>query len=136
MANEVKAIDVRKGEVRWTFRPDALGRQGFFSSPAVTDKLVVIGSRDKNVYAIDRARGKQVWRFPTGSQVDSSPVVAGDRVVFGSLDKHLYVLDLRSGRRLQKVDLKGPISASPVVVGGRVLIGTQNGTLYCLGAKK
>jgi outer membrane protein assembly factor BamB len=135
MRNEVKAIDWKKGEVSWTFKP-ARNAQAFYSSPAVTDKLVVIGSRDKRVYAIDRKKGQRVWSFPTGDRVDSSPVISGDRVVVGSLDGCLYVLGLKSGKQIQKISLDGPVNASPVVVAGKVLVGTQKGTLYCLGAKK
>jgi outer membrane protein assembly factor BamB len=135
MRNEVKAIDWKKGDISWTFKPGR-NAQAFYSSPAVTDKVVVIGSRDKRVHAIDRKKGTSLWSFPTGDRVDSSPVIAGNRVVVGSLDSNLYVLDLSNGRLVQKIALNGPISASPVVVGGKVLIGTQKGTLYCLGVKK
>jgi outer membrane protein assembly factor BamB len=135
MRNEVKAIDWKKGEVSWTYRPGR-SAQAFYSSAAVTDRLVVIGSRDRNVHAIDRKTGKPAWAFPTGDRVDSSPVVAGSRVVVGSLDGHLYVLELASGKQLQKVKLDAPVSGSPVVQDGKVLVGTQKGTLYCLGAKK
>ncbi len=134
MRNEVKAIDWKKGDVTWTYRPQRA--QAFFASPAVTDKLVVVGSRDNRVYAIDRKTGAPAWNFKTGGRVDSSPVIVGGKVVVGSLDGKLYVLDLQSGKSLQQIALDGPIGASPVVVGGRVLIGTQKGTLYCLGAKK
>jgi outer membrane protein assembly factor BamB len=135
MRNEVKAIDWKKGATTWTFKPGR-NAQAFYSSPAVTDKYVVIGGRDRRVYAIDRKLGTQVWNFPTEAHVDSSPVIAGDRVVVGSLDKNLYVLDLATGKQLDKILLDGPISASPVVVGGKVVVGTQKGTLYCFGAKK
>ena len=134
MRNEVRAIDWKKGEVAWTYKGKR-GGQGFFSSPAVTDKYVVIGSRDKNVHCIDRKTGAGVWTFATGDRVDSSPVVVGDRVVIGSMDSNLYVLDLEKGTQVQKISLDSAITASPAIVGGLVLIGTQKGTLYCLGKK-
>jgi outer membrane protein assembly factor BamB len=134
MGNVVKAIDWKKGEVAWTFKPGR-NAQAFFSSPAATNKYIVIGSRDRRVRAIDRLKGNAVWSFPTGDKVDSSPVVAGNKVVVGSLDGNLYVLDLDTGKEIQKIALDGPISGSPVVLDGKVLIGTQKGTLYCLGAK-
>jgi len=134
MRNEVKAIDWKKGEVLWTYkaRRNALA---FFSSPAVTDRLVVIGSRDKKVHCIDRKTGAEAWTFLTGDRVDSSPVVVGNRVVVGSMDSNVYVLDLATGKQIQKIEVDGAVTASPVVVGGKVLIGTQKGTLYCLGEK-
>jgi outer membrane protein assembly factor BamB len=135
MRNEVKAINWKKGEEVWTFKPGRKA-QAFYSSAAVTDKYVVIGNRDNRVYCIDRKKGTTVWSFPTGNKVDSSPVIAGSRVVVGSLDGNLYVFDLASGKEVTKVTLDGPISAAPVVVSDKVLVGTQKGTLYCLGAKK
>ena len=135
MRNEVRAIDWKKSEIAWTYKGKR-GGQAFFSSPAVTEKVVVIGSRDKNVHCIDAKTGTAVWTFPTGDRVDSSPVIVGDRVVVGSMDSNLYVLDLAKGTQIQKITLDGAITGSPAVVGGLMLIGTQKGTLYCLGEKK
>jgi outer membrane protein assembly factor BamB len=134
MRNEVRAIDWKKGEVVWTYKGKR-GGQAFFSSPAVTEKFVVIGSRDKFVHCIDRKTGVAAWTFPTGDRVDSSPVVVGDKVVVGSMDSHVYVLDLATGTLIQKIKVDGAVTGSPAVVGGLVLIGTQKGTLYCLGKK-
>jgi outer membrane protein assembly factor BamB len=135
MTNQVVAVDLKKGEVAWTFESDK-GRQPFFASAAVTDALVVTGSRDKRVYALDRAKGTEAWSFATGGKVDSSPVVAGHRVYVGSLDGHLYVLELATGREVQRLKLDGPVTASPAIGGGCVVIGTEKGTVYCLGAGK
>jgi outer membrane protein assembly factor BamB len=135
MRNEVKAIDWKKGDVLWTYKPGRTA-QAFFSSPAVTEQYVVIGGRDNKVHCIDRKTGAAVWAFDTAGRVDSSPVIAGSRVVVGSLDGNLYVLDLASGKKVQSVQLDGPVAASPVVVDGKVLIASQKGTLYCLGAKQ
>ncbi|MFQ3594249.1 MAG: PQQ-binding-like beta-propeller repeat protein [Gemmataceae bacterium] len=133
MGNEVKAIDWKKGEVVWTYKPRR--SDGFYSSPAVNSSYVVIGSRDKRLHCLNRKTGVAEWTFLTGNKVDSSPVIVGDRVVFGSMDEHLYVLELQTGKEVQKIALDGPISASPAVVGSKVYIGTQKGSVYCLGAK-
>jgi outer membrane protein assembly factor BamB len=132
MRNEVKAIDWKKGDAVWTFTPGR-NAQAFYSSPAATNKYILIGSRDRRLHAIDRIKGTAVWSFPTGAHVDSSPVVAGKQVVLGSLDSNLYVLDLDTGKQLQRIELDGAINASPVVIDGLVLVGTRKGTLYCLG---
>lgn len=135
MRNEVRAIDWKKGVDRWTFKPGR-NAQAFFSSPAVTDRYVVVGSRDSRLYGIDAKKGDKLWAFRTGDRVDSSPIIAGTQVVVGSLDGKLYVVDLATGKEVTHVDLDGPITASPVLVGGRLLIGTQKGTLYCLGVRR
>jgi outer membrane protein assembly factor BamB len=134
MSSEVLAIDWKKGSIDWRFAADNR-RQPFYASAAVTDKLVVVASRDKHVYALDRQTGQQVWAFPTRNKVDGSPVVVDTRVVVGSLDKNLYVLDLAKGTELQKFDLGSPINASPAVAEGCLVVGTSDGAVYCLGAK-
>jgi outer membrane protein assembly factor BamB len=135
MSNQVVAVDLGKAEIAWTFEPEKR-KLPFFASVAATDKLIIAGSRDKRVYALDRATGKEVWSVPTDGKVDSSPVVAGNRVYVGSQDGRLYVLELDTGKELQRIQLDGPISASPAVAGGCLVIGTEKGTLYCFGAGK
>jgi len=132
MTNDVQAIDWKEGKVQWTFQPKKLA-QPFFASVAVTEKLVIAGSKDKKVYGLDRKSGEEVWSVTTGGRIECSPVVVGSRVYVGSLDKHLYVIDRDKGTVIQKIELDGPINGSPAVADGIVLIGTQKGTVYCFG---
>jgi outer membrane protein assembly factor BamB len=133
MANQVKAIDLVKNDVLWTYEPQRA--QPFYASAAATDKLVIVGGRDKLVHALDRVKGTLAWTFPTKGRVDSSPVVAGNRVYVGSMDGHLYVLDAAKGTEAQKLDLGRAIVAAPAVANNRLVIGTTDGSLYCLGKK-
>ena len=135
MTNQVLGVDWKKPSLDWKFEPEDRA-QPFYSSAAVTEKLVIVGSRDRMVHALDRKTGKEEWNFPTGGTVDSSPVVVGGRVYFGSADGRLYVLDAAKGTLIQKINLGGPISASPAVSDGRLVIGTEKNVVYCLGAKK
>ncbi len=80
-ANQAVAFDVVGGKVAWTYEDRALP---FFSAPAVNDRLVLIGSRDKHLHAIERQTGKPAWKFRTGGRVEGSPIVFEDGVVFGS----------------------------------------------------
>ncbi|MBY0523506.1 MAG: PQQ-binding-like beta-propeller repeat protein [Gemmataceae bacterium] len=135
MGNQVLAIEWKKPEIVWKYEAPRRAN-AFFASAAVTDSLVVVGSRDKRVHAIDRKKGTGVWSFPTEGKVDSSPVIAGQRVFFGSADNHFYELNLAKGTQVLKLDLGAPILASPAVGGGCLVIGTEKGVVYCLGAKK
>jgi outer membrane protein assembly factor BamB len=130
----VQAVNWKKAEVQWIFEPKRSAE--FLSSPAVTDRLVVVGSKDRRVYALDRKKGEPVWEFAAGKRVDASPVVAGDRVYVGALDGNLYVLDLAKGKELRKFELGRSILASPAVGEGCLVIGTTDGMLYCLGKKE
>jgi outer membrane protein assembly factor BamB len=140
MTNQVIAIDWKKAEVLWRFEV-ARRQKPFYASTAVTDAVVIAGSRDRHVYAIDRRTGKEIWSFATHGQVDSSPVIVGQRIFAGSLDGNCYVLDLATGRELKRFDLGGGeavnkgITASPAVGEGFLVIGTNDGTVHCLGGK-
>src|SRR5262249_48639876 len=48
MTNEVLGIDWQKAEVVWRYEA-AQRKQPFYASAAVTDKLVVVGGRDRRV---------------------------------------------------------------------------------------
>ena len=103
----------------------------------MTDKLVIVGGRDKFVHAIDRMTGKGVWTFPTRAKVDSSPVVVGNRVFVGSNDGNLYELNLTDGKERWKFNAGKPISAAPAVGEGVLVIGSESrdGKVYCFGKK-
>lgn len=136
MANQLVAVDLGGAKKAWEFEPKRRG-QPFYASAAVAGKLVVTGSRDRKVYALDRATGQEVWNFATEGAVDASPVVSGGRVYVGALSStgEFYVLDLATGKQLQQLTLDSAASGSPAVSGGRLFVGTEKGTVYCFGAK-
>jgi outer membrane protein assembly factor BamB len=135
MTNQFDAIDWKQGRLDWTFQADERP-QPFYASAAVTDRLVLAGSRDRRLHALERKTGKEAWSFATEGKVDASPVVAGKRVFAPSLDGNLYILDLDAGNKLDKITLDGPIQGSPAIAGDRLILGTTKGTVYCFGAKK
>ena len=128
-ANQTVAFDVAAGKQLWTYEDRALP---FFSSPAVNDRLVLIGSRDKHLHAIDRLKGEVVWKFPTGGRVESSPIVFTDAVVFGSSDGRLYAARLADGSELWRLELGEPLVASPAFGERLLVIGGEKGTVFAL----
>jgi outer membrane protein assembly factor BamB len=126
------------------------------SSPVMQGEVVFFGSDDGNVYAVDAASGRQLWKHATRGPVAASPAVEGDTVYVGSYDGHFYALNARTGalrwkfatggeRRFEAKGLHGwqPASqtffdpfdvflSSPVVVGGAVYFGSGDGNLYAL----
>jgi outer membrane protein assembly factor BamB len=136
MTNLVVGIDWKNLKKVWEFEPKRRS-QPFYASAALSDKLVVAASRDKKVYALDRATGRERWNFVTEGIVDASPVVAGGRVYVGSLSStgEFYVLDLASGKQVQLITLDGAVTGSAAVGPDCVVVGTERGTVYCLGKK-
>jgi outer membrane protein assembly factor BamB len=136
VSNQVVSVDWKTMKKVWSF--EAPKRQmPFYSSAAVVNGLVIAGSRDKKIYAINAKTGTEVWNFVTDGQVDASPVVIGDRVYIGCLsnDGNFYVLDLKTGKKLQELNLDSAVTGSVGVGPDCLLVGTDKGTLYCLGKK-
>ena len=136
VTNQVVGADLKSLKPVWAFEA-AKRQQPFYSSPAVAAGLVVAGSRDNKVYAIDAKTGAEKWSFLTKGQVDASPVIVGDRVYVGCLsdEGNFYVLELKSGKLIQELVLDAPVTGSVAVGGDCILVGTDRGTLYCLGKK-
>jgi outer membrane protein assembly factor BamB len=131
---EVLAFDLKAKKQQWMFTPKVKAQE-FRSSAAVTDSLVVVGSRDKKVYALNRSDGSPKWTFVTEGMVDASPVVIGERVYIGcgSLPGEFFVLDLNTGKKIQAITLDGAISGSVGVGPDCILVGTEKGSVYCFG---
>jgi outer membrane protein assembly factor BamB len=75
---------------KWAFQTD----NTIYSSPAVVNGIVYIGSYDGSVYALDAVTGSKKWAFQTGSTVFSSPAVVNGVVYIGFGDKNVYAFSL------------------------------------------
>ena len=128
-ANETVAFDVVGGKVAWTYEDRALP---FFSSPAINDGLVLIGSRDKSLHAIHRLTGENAWKFKTGGRIEGSPIVFTDGVLFGSTDGRLYAAGLEAGAELWQLDLGEALVASPAFAGRQIVVGGEKGTVFAI----
>jgi len=128
--------------IRWRYQADGTVR----SSPAVTDRLVYIGTSAGGLLALDREDGTMRWRYDAGSPLPSSPAVTDGVVVIGARDGSVHAVDAATGARRWST---APVEAlplpwgregwdywvsSPVVVGDTVLIGTPDGRLTAFDA--
>ena len=105
-----------------------------WSSPAVVDGVVFVGSYDGNVYALEAASGARLWQRRTGGGIWSSPAVVDGVVFVGSDDGELYELNASTGATLWTYATGGPLDSSPAVVNGVVYVGASSGTVYALDA--
>lgn len=128
--NEVVGIDLENGERLWRYKHKSFP---YFSSPAVTDDLVVIGGRDKTIHCLNRKDGTAIWTVRTRGRIDSSPAIAGNTVIAGSEDGRIYALNLEDGDKVWTYDLGDKITSSPAIVHGRIYIGANDGGIYAFG---
>jgi len=131
MSNNVLAINWKSPKITWNYKPEKRA-QPFFSSCAISAETIVVGGRDKKIYALDRKTGTEKWVFQTDGKVDSSPLILNNLVVVGSFDGNVYFLDLDKGTLIQKIELGGEISASPIFSDDSIYLGTSKGDFFRL----
>jgi len=105
-----------------------------FSSPAVVEGAVYVGSSDNYLYALEATSGKLLWKYLTGAGINSSPAVVEGTVYVGSFDNNLYAVEAKSGELLWKYLTGADINSSPAVAEGTVYVGSSDNNLYALEA--
>ena len=102
---------------RWTARRHDL------RAPLIVGHLILLGSSDRAVIALDAASGVVKWKHFTGAPVRSPPVVVGERVVVQTSES-LVALDLATGAPAWEQ----PESSYPLgEVGGELLVRPAGG---------
>jgi parallel beta-helix repeat protein len=117
----------------WTYTTGG----GVYSSPAVVDGRVYVGSDDGKVYCLDALTGASIWNYSTGNQVYSSPAVVDGRVYVGSNygdGGKVYCLDAFTGAEIWYYETGSTVDSSPAVADGKVYVSSENGKVYCLDA--
>lgn len=118
------------GAKTWRFNTEAL----LHSSPALCDSILVVGSDDGTVYALDAVTGKLVWKYRTGGCIYAAPVIANDMVYVGSFDNQMYAIDLRTGQLKWKFATGGKIYPSGAASADVIVFGSNDYHVYCLNA--
>ena len=103
-----------------------------YSSPAVVNGVVYIGSNDQHLYAISVATGQQVWRCEFAGAVTSSPAVDGETVYVGCNDSTVRAVAAANGQVRWTFHTNGPMHSSPAVDHGVLYIGCRDNNLYAI----
>jgi outer membrane protein assembly factor BamB len=101
----------------------------------VQEGMLIVGTRNRRVQALNPATGDELWDFPARQRIDSAPVIVGSRVFVGAADGRLYALDLKTGKELWQHQATGGYTGSPAVADGKLVIATDRGVVLCFGAK-
>jgi outer membrane protein assembly factor BamB len=117
-------------DLAWTYRTGA----SVYTSPAIVDGTMYVGSKDGRLYALDASDGTLKWSDGTGGILFSSPAVADGVVYFGSNDGNVYAVDASTGSLVWSFATGGGVWSSPAVSGGVVYIGSNDGNVYALSA--
>jgi len=132
----VRAYSLEKGEQLWHSKT----RTAISAGPGVGDGLVVVGSSDADLIALDAETGEQRWRTAVSSEVLSVPQIYRGIVVVQTVDGMLAGLDAASGERLWIQSRSVPVltlrgTSTPLVDDGVVIAGFANGKLSALDVR-
>ena len=127
MQGEVLAVDLKQKKVAWRFRDRDFP---FIGSPALAGDTLIIGSRGRRFYAIDRKTGEKKWDIRTHGGVEGAPVIAKNRAIFGSAGGRLSIIELKDGKAVWQHDLGSPINTSPAVTTGLIVVGAEDGNIH------
>jgi outer membrane protein assembly factor BamB len=106
-----------------------------WSTPAIYNDTLFIGSFDKKLYAIN-TNGSMKWEFSTQGAIVSTPLVYNNTVYVGSFDRYFYAIDATNGQmkwKSQEVAEKW-FWASPVAYNNTIYAPSLNGMVYIFDA--
>ncbi len=82
----------------WQFKT----RGKIYGSAVVARNLVIIGSMDSSLYAINKD-GTLEWEFRSNGPIRSTPAVKDDRVYFRNFSGTFYALDINTGEEVWNI---------------------------------
>lgn len=119
----------------WIYETDDLIQ----SSPTYFESKVYSGSSDHNLYCLNEANGKLLWKYTTNDAIISKPVIYHHHpspvVIFGSHDKNLYALDAKTGKLVWSFATKGSVISDPLVHEEKVIFGSGDEFIYAVNGK-
>lgn len=139
------AFDLFTGKIKWKF---FYWTSFVESSARIRDGILYIGASDyQQLFAIDAASGKQIWKFDTGGSDWSTPAVTDKLVYIGATGEPkcdymvkyggFYAVDRARGRLVWHYpmspiagSLNYGVASSPVVGSGLVFFGGLDGIFY------
>ncbi len=122
-------LDAATGDLKWRFvSPTASA----FLTPAVSDTMVYISTRDGNLYALDAETGEISWQFQAGTVAIESPALVGGTLYFSTDTGVAYALDAATGAERWRVQLDGGSDSGTMVVDGVFYLNSSSGTVSAL----
>jgi len=119
----------KNGEILWKIRFS----KGIYSSPLCIDEKdrVIFGCKDGYLYCYTLSRGRLLWKFRAGAEVNSPIVEKNGKIIFGSKGGYIFAVSL-DGDELWRRLLSGPILSRPEIIDETVLVTNYGKELVAL----
>jgi outer membrane protein assembly factor BamB len=121
------ALDAHTGKAVWKRKLGAV-----FSSPALASGLVLVGSDDERLHAVDPGKGEVVWSRPLSGRVRATPAVLGERAVVADFKGRVAAVNVKDGSVLWTRDLPQAVYSSAALTPALAIVGCHDGHVYAL----
>lgn len=113
-----------------------------YTSPALHDGILYVIDNSANMFALDSATGKELWKHNLGTVGKGAPVWADGKLYATEVNGTFAIIqpekDSAKNLDVEKITVKGTrpaeIYGSPAIAYGRIYFETEEG-LYCIGNK-
>jgi outer membrane protein assembly factor BamB len=129
-AGGVVALEAEKGKLVWMRKTGPV-----FSSPSIAGGLLLVGSDDGSIYALDAAKGTVQWSERLGAKVRATLAVAGDVALGADFEGRVVALRVKDGTRAWTAELGHAVYSSPCVAGELCVVGCHEGHVHGLDVR-
>ncbi len=104
-----------------------------WSTPVISNGILLITSLDHNIYALKEDTGELIWESSTGGAIAATPVVHNGTVFVGSFDSVFYAFDLSTGEEKWTFEKASNwYWGTPLVDENTIYVPSLDGKLYAL----
>jgi len=97
MGNEIQAVDIHDGKVKWTNTMDDVATEGlggrFFTPPSYANKKLFLGSGSGEVLCLNEKNGKVLWKEKVPGSISFQPAIAHGMVYVSCDNGTLYGIE-------------------------------------------
>lgn len=111
---------------------DGQGRRYNRLQPVIVGDTIFAASENGQVYAIDKASGRVLWRERTGETITGGVGAGGNMILLGTRDAKVFALEQSTGERLWETSVSSEVLAAPASDGRVVAVQTIDGRLIAL----
>ena len=135
--SSIRALDLHTGQTAWVW--NGADKSRWTGGPGVGDGLVVAGSLDGEVVALDASSGTERWKAKVPNEIIAAPAIGGGLVFVRSNDGRVSAFDATTGtpRWTWRTDL-APLTvrgnAGLTLGPGYLFVGNDNGRVTALSA--
>ncbi|WP_435007477.1 PQQ-binding-like beta-propeller repeat protein [Tundrisphaera lichenicola] len=121
------AYNAESGQLLWTTH---LGRVTVRAQGVAVNSTMVFVSNSNQLYALDRATGRQVWSQNLTDNASSAPTANDDYVMLGTADGKLEVFDAKDGKIAWNIQTNAKVSSRPIIAGPVVAFASEDKKIY------